>query len=113
MVMVLVALVAADRFAGLVEDFRRALVLADVSLKAAAIDMDIDHALLIRQMQGQGHFSWARFSRIQSEEFHQWFSLLRAVRTGMPNEVEVAAALKPRMARMALLSLSTEKEQRA
>ena len=75
-------------FAGFVADIRRALLLADVPLKAAAIEMGIDHALLIRQLQGIGHLSLRRLSRIQSPEFWRWLAVLQAVRLGLPEELQ-------------------------
>lgn len=92
--------VVGPAFAGMAEDVRRALALAGVPLKAAAIDMDLDPKLLRRQLDGEGHLSLARLSRIVSPEFRQWFALLQAQRYGFPPEVQAAATLAPRMLRM-------------
>jgi hypothetical protein len=89
-------------------DIRRAADHAGLDLKALQIDMEIDKGQLSRQMEGDGHLSLTRLSRIQSCAFWRWFALLQSQRHGLPDEVNAAIDLQPRMAKMGLPTNATK-----
>lgn len=102
MLLGLLSLFVVVAFAGFSRDFRRSLELSGTPLTSAAIDMEIDHAQLIRQLAGEGHLSVRRIARIDAVDFHRWLALLQARRHGLPEDVSAALEIERHMARMGL-----------
>lgn len=94
--------------AGTGRDIQEALASAGLSLKAAALYMDMDHAQLSRQLDGDGHVSVTRLASLPPE-FHRWFAVKLAERYGLPKAIRAGQRL--RMAR-ASLRLEPHKERR-
>lgn len=81
------------------EDVREALRMAGISHKAAALDMGISESHLNEQLNGVGHLSMRRIARLPAN-FHQWLSVIRARRVGVPKELRVGQHI--RAARVAM-----------
>ena len=72
---------------------REALQKAGISLKAAALWMQIDCAQLERQLHGEGHLSHRRLLMLPLI-FWQWFSVLAVERYGLPRIVRRAIPIQ-------------------
>lgn len=96
---------------------REALRHADLSLRKAALWMEMDESLLERQLKGDGHLSHKRLLMLPLG-FWQWFGLLQAERYGLPREVKRAVPLtmvmlaRKRMARVTLKMKQELKERK-
>lgn len=65
---------------------RAALRHADISLAKAALWMGMDVRQLDRELSGLGHLKATALEKLPLK-FHQWLTLLRAERYGLPREV--------------------------
>lgn len=73
-------------------DFRTALHLAGISVKAAALWMQMDASQLERELAGVGYLSLARVA-LMPVEFQRWLAVIRAQRFGLPSPVIAAQQL--------------------
>lgn len=112
---VLLALIDADLI-------RAALRHADISITKAALWMEIDRALLERQLDGEGHLSHKRLLLLPLA-FHRWLNFLGCQRYGLPSEAKrgipltlgllASARISRQSRRMVKMRLALQQKARA
>lgn len=94
---------------------RDALRMSDISIKQAAILMDLDHSQLVRQLDGVENLSLRRMQWLP-KKFFSWFFFLGLLMVGMPKAVRRAVPVTLAMMgrrRMLRLELAVEKAEKA
>lgn len=77
---------------------REALAMSHTSLKAAAIDMQIDQSQLVRELTS-GRLSVARVEQL-SDPALRWLAVLLARQVGIPREIATGQKLRVARARL-------------